>query len=317
MISSPVKRSGKKLPAAPRGRNRNNVLLDPSAKIISIGDRVFPGEYRIHSRFRRVVNFVRGERLVAVAAEEVGRGPVNIVVRGIDPEADDTLKIGAESIRIGESSFSRAGVEVYDSRWWPGKIDRTVFGANLIRFERFILEAAPAESLAFLLHPDGGRSDDRGFAAGMREAIAEAARFLFRSRGDLIAGCEQLKGLGYGLTPGGDDLIAGLLTALAVLDRLDGVDRSGLRKEMVAASRTGNLLAGSFIAQAAEGRFFERLKNLLDALAADDHAVLIQRSRELVSFGASSGSDLAAGLLLGLKNFSRGEKSGNFARRGV
>ncbi len=287
-----------------------------NVKIKSIGDQVSPGRYRLHSRFVRVVNFGWGDRLVSVVSEEVGRGPINIVAGEIDSAVGDHLTVSAEKIRFGSVSVSRAGAEIYDSTWRPKALDRSVLSGNLPVLEQTLRENSPPESLVFLLDPVGGKGPPGLFGRAMRETFQAATRSLFHSPDDLVAGCRRLKGLGSGLTPAGDDFIAGLLTALVVLDRLSGTDRSKLREKMAAAARTGNLLSNSFISLAAGGWFFERLKNLLDGLAGVDPAQVRRRAGELIAFGASSGSDLAVGLLLTLKNCHGGGnisgKNGDF-----
>ncbi len=260
--------------------------------------------YRVHSRFSRAVNYLRGGELVSLVSEEAGRGPVNIVAgEGGLEAAGDELEIGGDFLRLGRRRFSRAGAEVYDSRWLPGADDREALGVNLGVLEDYLLGNAPSGSLVFLLDPARVESGDTSFRGRLEARVLAAAEDLFRSEADLVAGCRRFKGLGSGLTPAGDDFVAGVLAALGVLERLDGIDRTGLKGEIAAGARGENPLVNSFISLAAGGWFFERLKNLLDGLAGDDPVAVRRRAGELITFGASSGSDLAVGLLLTLKYF--------------
>jgi len=172
--------------------------------------------------------------------------------------------------------------------------------------EDFLRENAPPGSLAFLLDPGRKGTGGTSFRERLEAQAVAAAENIFRSEADLVAGCRRFKGLGSGLTPAGDDFVAGVLAALGVLERLDGIDRTGLKGEIAAAARGANPLVNSFISLTAGGWFFERLKNLLDGLAGDEPAEVRQRAGELIAFGASSGSDLAMGLLLTLKNCRAG-----------
>ncbi len=273
-------------------------------KIICVGDRVGRGVYRVHSRFSRAANFLRGEELASLVSEEVGRGPVNIVFAGDELPAGDDLEIGGRHLKVGGSSFSLAEAEVYDSRWTPGAVDRETLEINLAALEEYLREKAPPESLVFLLDPGRGEAGDSSFRGRLEARARSAAENLFRPEADLVAGCRRFRGLGSGLTPAGDDFVAGVLAALGVLERLDDNDRSELKGEIAAAVRCENPLSNSFISLAASGRFFERLKNLLDALSAADPAEVRRRAGELLAFGASSGSDLASGLVLTWKNLS-------------
>jgi hypothetical protein len=282
-------------------------IYQRAVKIISVGDRVGRGRYRMHSRFSRAVNYFRGEELVSLVPEEAGRGPVNIVVgQGGLEAAGDELEFGGDFLRLGIRTFSLAGVEVYESRWLPGAVDRGALGVNLAVLEDFLRENAPPGSLAFLLDPGRKGTGGTSFRERLEAQAVAAAENIFRSEADLVAGCRRFKGLGSGLTPAGDDFVAGVLAALGVLERLDGIDRTGLKGEIAAAARGANPLVNSFISLTAGGWFFERLKNLLDGLAGDEPAEVRQRAGELIAFGASSGSDLAMGLLLTLKNCRAG-----------
>ena len=53
--------------------------------LLSIGDEVREGTYKLHSRFDRAVNFTDGRRLVTLVTPDIGAGPVNIVVRDLTP----------------------------------------------------------------------------------------------------------------------------------------------------------------------------------------------------------------------------------------
>ena len=50
-------------------------------RLLSIGDQVQPGIYRLHSCFKRAVNYEHRGRLVSVVDESIGPGPLNIVIR--------------------------------------------------------------------------------------------------------------------------------------------------------------------------------------------------------------------------------------------
>ncbi|MDP8235096.1 MAG: DUF2877 domain-containing protein [Candidatus Erginobacter occultus] len=272
-------------------------------RIISVGDRVRRGNYRVHSRFSRAVNYLRGEQLVSLVSEEAGRGPVNIVVgEGGLEAAGEELEVDEGGLRLDGSFYSLAGVEAYDSRWLPGTVDREGLRTNLAVLEDFLKENAPPESLVFLLEPGRGKVGDTSFRGRLEARFRSAAADIFRSEAALVAGCRRFKGLGSGLTPAGDDFVAGVLAGFGVLERMDGVDRTGLKGEIAAGARGENPLVNSFISLTVGGWFFERLNNCLDGLAGDDPAEVRWGAGELIAFGASSGSDLAVGLLLTLKN---------------
>jgi hypothetical protein len=109
-------------------------------------------------------------------------------------------------------------------------------------------------------------------------------------RGDLAGAVDALAGLGPGLTPAGDDTLAGLLLVFGAYDRAAA---------MAAADRARtNDIARAFLAWAARGQSIEPVHRLL---AAGDAAASAGALADLVCFGHSSGADLAFGLRLGLR----------------
>jgi hypothetical protein len=108
--------------------------------------------------------------------------------------------------------------------------------------------------------------------------------------GDLDGAVDALAGLGPGLTPAGDDTLAGLLLILGAHDRAAAV---------AAADRARtNDIARAFLAWAARGQSIEPVHRLL---VSADAGVAAAALANVLAFGHSSGADLAFGLRLGLR----------------
>ena len=54
-------------------------------ELISYGNLLRGGTCIMHSRFSSVVNFTSNNHLVSVVSENIGGGPLNIVLKGIVP----------------------------------------------------------------------------------------------------------------------------------------------------------------------------------------------------------------------------------------
>ena len=145
--------------------------------MVTIGDKVSEGTYRVHSRFHRVVNFQRGSRLVSVVEPAVGAGPVNIVAEGIDFDAACELRVEPEGIVLDKVRFARAGGKVYRSGIDLVGADRAALRRNLPALKETLLERSSHRSLAFLLDPsrlEGLRPGfERALAAHLVEAVAQ------------------------------------------------------------------------------------------------------------------------------------------------
>jgi len=277
--------------------------MDQNIEIISIGDRVFPGEYSLHSSFRNVVNLSDGESLVSLVTRKVGSGPVNIVADGLDPGLIETLRINRETIFINGDPYLFDRLLLFHSHMGTGPVDKEHLVNNLLIFETSLLDLSPPKSLVFLLDREREAEFRPGFEWNLKERIKTGVDALFGREGISLAGIRKLKGIGLGLTPSGDDFIAGHLAALNLLERLDRIDRSNLKSEIVSASRSDNLLSNSFISLAGGGYLFEGFKGLLAALTRGTGSEIRTATEKLISLGASSGSDMAVGFLMTMKNF--------------
>lgn len=110
----------------------------------------------------------------------------------------------------------------------------------------------------------------------------------------LLTAADRLHGLGPGLTPAGDDVLAGLLLTLR---RFPHLDRRGLagplgRRLAGAAARTTPVSA-ALLARADRGEAAPQLLDLVDAVAAGEPVA--RPLRRLLSVGHTSGAALALG----------------------
>jgi Protein of unknown function (DUF2877) len=294
--------------------------------LLSIGDQVKPGSYRLHSVFTRVVSFERRGRLITLVDEAIGPGPLNIVLRGFvalqvfrsggsaerrcvrgqesaalcraaEPPkgwghvqleiTTRTVRFAGQRYRFASHQRYHSGIELKDG----GR-----FRPNLATLREALLEDAPAQSLAFLLDGKRRKNFRPGFERAYAAQIGHAVRQVFGGR--LLQGIRCLKGCGMGLTPGGDDFIAGLLIGLHVLQKLHGRDYRATREAIFRAARADNLFSNTFLDMARRGMVFGRLKNLLVALASGSAALVRVAAQELFTVGHTSGADLATGLFM-------------------
>lgn len=180
-----------------------------------------------------------------------------------------------------------------------GPLEPAKLEPNLRVFERLLLSSAPARSLAFLIDRRGGRTFASAFEQELaRRLDAGVARL---AHGDLEGGASRMKGLGYGLTPSGDDFLAGFLLGMHALEMAAGVDLAAERHTVREAARGGNPFSEVMLRSAVEGRCFERAGQLIQALFEGAEADVVRHARRLMEVGASSGADLGVGLLFALK----------------
>ncbi|HEX9988183.1 MAG TPA: DUF2877 domain-containing protein [Chloroflexia bacterium] len=120
-----------------------------------------------------------------------------------------------------------------------------------------------------------------------------------------IEAITSLMGLGPGLTPSGDDIVAGLLASL-VWQAQSGIISDKVVCSMVGAvrevapSRT-NRISARLLYHAGEGVLYAPAMEVGEALLVGDTSVLLEAARRLFSIGNTTGTDVATGLLAGIR----------------
>lgn len=315
--SNPNRRSGR----APVGRSP----VTPLPGAASLGIRSLLDGARLPAKVVAVfpaaayleVHRYHEPRVLALVASDAVRLPNAIVVAAAtrqNPFA--ALREGDEGF-IGDSGVditaraagSRAApqcrLKARVRRWWdpapvlgPISVGRLAHGVSA-------LESATAEA---------------SFGLAGHEAPTALAEFC--AAGDLahsVDAAERIVGLGPGLTPAGDDVLAGLLLALRLLGgAVPGgggavwlADWLGAAVTADANTRT-TALAATLLHCAAHGQAAGEVAAVLRGIAGQEP--LQPAVRRLLGVGHTSGADLAWGLLAGCRAALRLVEAGNGGR---
>ncbi len=267
--------------------------------LLSIGDQIKPDTYRFHSRFTRVVNFEHRGRLIAVVDETIGPGPLNIVLRGL-AQAEAALQITPRAILFAGHRYHFTSRHRYNSTLDFEVKDWGRFRRNLTGLGETLKDVAPPKSLAFLLDAKRRKHFRAGFERAFAEQITRGVHQIFHGR--LLQGIGLLKGCGLGLTPGGDDFIAGFLIGRHLLQKLRGQDSQPIADAVFRAARGKNIFSNTFLDLARRGLLFGRMKDLLRALTSADTDAVRKAAERLFTLGETSGADLATGFFMTVRN---------------
>jgi hypothetical protein len=157
------------------------------------------------------------------------------------------------------------------------------------------LEHDPNNALLPLL---GGAVPGQGLAAIREKRFRQAALQLKAGwRGDadaLYDGGTALAGLGEGLTPAGDDFLAGLMLWAWLAHPSPN---SFCRPLAAAAAPRTTTLSAAYLRSAARGQCNAAWHRLLHALAGAEPARVESAAHSVLAFGASSGLDTLIGFL--------------------
>jgi hypothetical protein len=258
--------------------------------------------------FDRACNLVTPDGdVLALVIPQVGDGPLNVVVNGTPGlfaavGHGATARLAGDRLQVDGLWIDLEGAAVWEPRpdWETLRARRTAIGSWMPYLRALCLHHAPAGSLLALL----GGSPPEGMPTHAILSAAQKATVALQEgwAGDpqnLHEGVTGLAGLGSGLTPAGDDLLAGAML-WAWLDH--PTPKMFCRAvARVAAPRTTTLSA-ALLKAAARGECSAAWHALLSALsmgqgegARDNIAKAVY---DILSRGATSGADSLAGFLL-------------------
>ncbi|NOU19025.1 MAG: DUF2877 domain-containing protein [Bacteroidales bacterium] len=274
--------------------NSESIYLPCAGKSLPLGD------FKVHSRFTRVVNFVNEANEIAFITSEISL----LAAHGIFlPEQSlkfiINLTITPPEIIINDRRINRSSINKYDSSLNFENIDGVKFEENLLQLPILFSQEFPEKSLLFLLNSQYEANFTSGFdRAFMINALRSKELIL---SGELIKGVEAIKGTGYGLTPSGDDFIAGLLLGMHYNEFKYRKNLYKAKNDIYQAVAGQNLLTSSFLFQAKEANYFRILKNFLFLLFDAEISTTKDELVQLFSLGATSGADLLTGYIFSIK----------------
>ena len=232
----------------------------------------------VHGVFAGAVNLYFGEAWWTLLATDRPDQPSGIRLAPDTPQLPTVRTGDPVEVRAGHL---RAGDAVVDcrtaTRWVPGAWPATApgFPDRLRQLELAALPRAWAGAAAMAREVCEALDDDA--------ALDDAGR--------------RVIGRGPGLTPSGDDVLVGLLTALGIRHR---AARKRLARALAPALSTTTSLSGHLIEEAALGLPGRALHELIAALLSGTQlAKAIERA---LAIGATSGADAAVGLVAGFRH---------------
>lgn len=259
---------------------------------------VFPaatGAVSVHSVFRAAANLSTASGLVTVVAASRPAGPSTIVtdlssLEGLALQPGQTGEITAERLLMGhlELDLTRA------ADWRPAPVDRRPLAATVAELAARLAGVRLGEGRT------GPTPETTPFQAAIaaeldartRDFTGAVAR---RHLDDARRAALRLLGLGQGLTPSGDDWLAGFVFAAHYHP-----DRIGIALPAVAAVAQPGATVDvslSILRNALQGRAIDPLHRLLAALTRPAGPGIDEALAALADVGHSSGTDMALGLL--------------------
>lgn len=230
---------------------------------------------RVVARFPRAAYVELGGCVLALVGPDAPRGPLHLRVPGLVPGAlGDEVRLSGGVLRAGAIA-----IDVGRTARWRAPVP----DASRLR--------------AVSRHAADSLTASRGSTSCSDDACGSVAAAL--DAGDLASVVRRLGGAGPGLTPAGDDVLAGI----AVVAVVAGADPEVLGAHL-AAART-HAISLAFLRWAARGCSIEPVHDLLAALVAGRGSDVAASQARVAAVGHTSGCDLLLGMTLAFGAIAR------------
>lgn len=253
--------------------------------------------------------------LLILSARDVPLAPNGLTLDGPRRTLEDTgIRVG-QVVALGGSAPADSGAAwrvTLDAAatWEPCPPVHRVLPQGLAERLRMARAAVVAEATGESLLPLrwASESDAAGLRPGVVRAAAAPARLLSgaairRDETSLVRAARGLAGLGPGLTPSGDDLLAGFAAAWTLVGEsldLDGAARRRVTEALLAgAARGASPLGRAWLEHACRGELLEPMTGFAGVLLAEETRDVGTAVRGVLAVGSSSGTDWMVGFLLG------------------
>ncbi|MDR7544695.1 MAG: DUF2877 domain-containing protein [Armatimonadota bacterium] len=251
--------------------------------------------------------------ILALTSAADGRGPLSIVLSdrvALAPvAAGDAVRVENGVLSVGPHAVVVTGADVWDPAL-PQPTAPTGHMRTLRAVEAELRAGASRESVVALLEPPARpvREDPGQCAAADRLAPIRGGLEVI---GRFLAGCASVEdvtravasgvaGRGPGLTPSGDDLLAGVMHAITVWPHI-AAPAGGVRaREALAAGAIGRTtrISAAYLRAAAGGLAAEPWHGLVRSLDRSASAVKAA-ARRILAMGHTSGADALTGFCWG------------------
>jgi hypothetical protein len=246
-------------------------------------------EGAVHSVFDRVVNLAGADgRLVSLAARSLDDAPNTLRI--------DTDRFDRRALRVGAAAIARDAILHVDEPRLAVRLERAArWRARLPDYPAD--DARLRRNLTMLCDRLG--ADAPGLLEAPSRAMADALR-----RGDVDgvrAHGRAMLGLGPGLTPSGDDFLVGLFAVLNVASSPCHLLRAASDGIVADAETRTHAISIAALREAAHGRVRESIETLLREVLRGPPASMLAALERVLAIGATSGRDIAAGIVCGLR----------------
>ena len=259
----------------------------------SFGDLICAGQYSLHSSFSHFRNFISPDReIVGITTKSELVGPANILLSECNLKKIDNLKILQDRLHIEGEIFAKKSLNFFNSDVQFTHPNPTLTYSNCVKVEKYLQKNSPPESLIQIVKSQ----NERGFKAEIAKRLKMS--FLSLEKRDYEGFTKGISGVGFGLTPSGDDYLCGVLFCTHILEKIFGANCTSSREIIYTNAISKRVISNHFLKLAKSNRAQKTLKSFILTLTKNTSNIeLIKKTKTLQEFGLTSGSDLCWGIV--------------------
>ena len=273
--------------------------------ILNFGDCINNGDYKLHSKFKSVHNYTNNKEIVSLVSTKIGNGPNNIVVNNFPQDAVQTITISNSTISIGNNALNIDPIKTQSNEYiYINNVIELLSEIEIL--SDVIANKISPKSLGFLLFPENEKFFQTSFEKAFLKHVKKSVQNITLENLSIIA--KNMKGVGFGLTPSGDDFNCGILYALNYLNEIKVTNLSEIIDECYRNSIGNNLIANTFLKFAYSNKYYENFHQLLIALKHNINSNISNYTNKIIGSGHTSGSDMLTGFILTMRGVLNDKK---------
>ena len=223
-------------------------------------------------------------RMITIAISPIGKSPFSVLIEWQDSFTSILAKMNVRADQYGIKVGDAIYISLDNAKTWVSKMPQ---------FPRTFRLKAPSAELLF------------GYTHWLESTFYDSNNKYVRNK--LISGAKELQnalvnrhpikkpvtylaGLGFGLTPSGDDYLLGVMASLWLTK-----NTNFLEEIACLSSQKTTSLSAAYLMAASKGDFAECWHDLAQAVLYQDLKALRDSISEFLQIGASSGRDALAG----------------------
>lgn len=265
---------------------------------IILGDSLPQGRFKIHSSFKNVCNYINANNeLVFITNLKKNISANSIYIENGNVGQFKSVQISENEVFLNDINILPQA-EFYNSKLDYSQIDIQMLDNTLQIIPLEYNKLFAPESMLFVMDSEKCKFFTSGFDYHFMKNSLKACEMI--KSGEVEAGVRMLKGTGRGLTPSGDDFIAGLIYGLHFNEHKYQIPLSNLRESIYLNSIGNNILSNAFLLNSKNGNCFYLFKNFV--YLASQTKLVSDNLKELFNMGATSGADLLSGYIFSVIN---------------